>query len=385
MNHEVKFGVPAPDDVLALMQAGIIATGVINIVIGFSIKALGKNRVDKVLPPIVTGSVACVIGFGLGKAALDMAFANGYWGIAFATLIITVACSHLLRGRGLLGMLPVMLGASFGYLLTALIAPDQINLNAVAAAPMFALPHFTLPNFSGPLLVTAVFSISIMAIATIPESTAHLYQISMYVDALAKQKGQPKVILDRHIGVNVICDGVGDIICGICGGPAGTNYGESNSLMAITRNYSGLALLAAGLMCVLFAFVSKLAAFITTVPVFVTGGLALYLFGAIGMQGIALIQQNKVDLFDPLQLAIGATIMVVGIGGNIGFLGGFLPIVIPGFPNGLPAIATAALVGIAMHLAFSMWKPRHPSWGPQQVPSVQLEAPRENPDPVREK
>jgi len=385
MNHEVKFGVPAPDDVLALMQAGIIATGVINIVIGFSIKALGKNRVDKVLPPIVTGSVACVIGFGLGKAALDMAFANGYWGIAFATLIITVACSHLLRGRGLLGMLPVMLGANFGYLLTALIAPDQINLNAVAAAPMFALPHFTLPNFSGPLLVTAVFSISIMAIATIPESTAHLYQISMYVDALAKQKGQPKVILDRHIGVNVICDGVGDIICGICGGPAGTNYGESNSLMAITRNYSGLALLAAGLMCVLFAFVSKLAAFITTVPVFVTGGLALYLFGAIGMQGIALIQQNKVDLFDPLQLAIGATIMVVGIGGNIGFLGGFLPIVIPGFPNGLPAIATAALVGIAMHLAFSMWKPRHPSWGPQQVPSVQLEAPRENPDPVREK
>ena len=51
---------------------------------------------------------------------------------------------------------------------------------------------------------------------------------------------------------------------------------------------------------------------------------ALYLFGVIGMQGIALMQENKVDMFDPLTLAVGATIMVVGIGGNIGFEGGFL-------------------------------------------------------------
>jgi uracil permease len=89
------------------------------------------------------------------------------------------------------------------------------------------------------------------------------------------------------------------------------------------------------------------------VPVFVSGGLALYLFGVIGMQGIALMQAKQVDLFDPLQLGIGATVLVVGIGGNIGFPGGFLPIVVPGvFPQGLPAIATAAVLGIAMNVAF---------------------------------
>src|SRR6185295_7321961 len=103
----------------------------------------------------------------------------------------------------------------------------------------------------------------------------------------------------------------------------------------------------------LLAFVGKLSAFVATIPVFVSGGLALYLFGVVGMQGIALMQENKVDLFDPLTLAVGATIMVIGIGGNIGFPGGFLPIKIPGvFPDGLPAIATAAMVGIVLNLVF---------------------------------
>jgi uracil permease len=54
--------------------------------------------------------------------------------------------------------------------------------------------------------------------------------------------------------------------------------------------------------------------------------------------------------------------MVIGIGGNIGYEGGFLPIKIPGlFPNGLPAIATAAVVGIVLNLVFSAFKPRVPA------------------------
>ena len=109
---------------------------------------------------------------------------------------------------------------------------------------------------------------------------------------------------------------------GLFGATAGTNYGENNSLMAITRNYSGPALMAAGVICILLAFVGKLSAFVATIPVFVSGGLALYLFGVIGMQGIALMQENKVNLFDPLQLAVGAVILVIGIGGNIGFPAG---------------------------------------------------------------
>ena len=124
--------------------------------------------------------------------------------------------------------------------------------------------------------------------------------------------------------------------------------------MAITRNYSGPALIGAGIISILLAFIGKLSALVGTVPLAVSGGLAIYLFGVIGMQGIALMIEHKVNLFDPKQLAIGATIMVVGIGGHIGYEGGFLPIdILPSiFPNGLPAIATAAVMGILLNVIF---------------------------------
>jgi len=368
MGHKVQFGVPAPDEVISVLQTGIIATGILNIIIGFVIKAVGKPVVDRVLPPVITGSVACVIGIGLAKAALDMSLTvvPGYWVIAFLTLIATVAFSYLLQGRGLAGMLPILLGAVFGYLLTFAVAPEQINLQKVAETPLIVAPHLTWPALSGPMVATAIFSISIMAIATIPESTAHLYQISLYADRLAEEQGREKPRLDRYVGWNLVFDGVGDALHGLLGATAGTNYGENNSLMAITRNYSGPALFAAGVICILLAFVGKLSALAATIPVFVSGGLALYLFGVIGMQGIALMQEHKVNLFDPLQLALGAVIMVIGIGGNIGYPGGFLPIQVPGvFPDGLPAIATAAVVGIVMNFVFTWIKP-----GPQPAAAL---------------
>jgi uracil permease len=182
-----------------------------------------------------------------------------------------------------------------------------------------------------------------------------LYQISLYVDRFAEATGREKYHLDENIGWNLVFDGVGDFLHGLVGATAGTNYGENNSLMAITRNYSGPALIAAGVIAILLAFVGTLAELIRSVPLAVTGGLAVYLFGVIGMQGIALMQEHKVSMFDARNLAIGATIMVVGIGGNIG-LGGFIPVVIPGvFPNGLPAIATAAVLGILMNLVFLLF------------------------------
>jgi len=348
------FGQPVADEVIQTMQAGIVATGILNIIVGFIIRAVGKAAVDKVLPPVVTGSVAAIIGFGLAFAALNLANAN--WLIAILTLLLTVFFSVYLRGFA--GMLPVLLGGVVGYILSAILAPGSVNFQPVLDANVFQLPHVTFPNFAGPMVGTAIISIAIMAIATIPESTAHLYQISLYVDRFAEETGREKYHLDQNIGFNLILDGVGDFLHGLVGATAGTNYGENNSLMAITRNYSGPALLGAGVIAILLAFVGTLAALVGSVPLAVSGGLAIYLFGVIGMQGIALMQENNVSMFDARNLAVGATIMVVGIGGNIGFSGGFIPITIPVlFPNGLPAIATAAVLGILLNLVFLIFKP----------------------------
>ena len=321
------------------------------------IRAVGKQTIDMILPPIVTGSVAAIIGFGLAAAALGMASAN--WAVAILTLVVTILFSVYLQGRGFIGMLPVLLGSIVGYIASALIAPGSVDFTPVATASWFAVPNFTFPSFSGAMVGTAIFSVSIMAIATIPESTAHLYQISLYVDRLATDMKQEKYELDKNIGFNLILDGVDDTLKGLLGATAGTNYGENNSLMAISRNYSGPALIGAGVIAVLLGFVGKLAGLVQTVPLAVSGGLAIYLFGAIGMQGIALMQEHKVSMFDPRNLAVGATIMVVGIGGNIGYEGGFLPIpILQGlFPSGLPAIATAAVLGILVNAIFLIFKP----------------------------
>ncbi|MCL4275078.1 MAG: xanthine permease [Anaerolineales bacterium] len=351
------FGTPLPDNVISTIQAGIVVTGLLNIVIGFVIQAVGKDKIDMVLPPIVTGSVAAIIGFGLAFAALDLAAAN--WGVGIVTLLSTIMFSVYLQNRGFLGMIPVILGAVVGYIFSAVTEPGSVSFASVAAAPWFAVPNFTFPTFSGAMVGTAIFSVSVMAIATIPESTAHLYQIGLYVDRFAKDTKREPYHLDKHIGFNLVLDGIDDTLKGLFGATAGTNYGENNSLMAITRNYSGPVLIAAGVIAALLGFIGKLAGLIQTVPLAVSGGLAIYLFGAIGMQGIALMQEHKVSMFNPRNLAVGAVIMVVGIGGNIGFEGGFLPIpILQGlFPSGLPAIATAAVLGILVNAVFLIFKP----------------------------
>ncbi|HET7144681.1 MAG TPA: solute carrier family 23 protein, partial [Anaerolineales bacterium] len=311
------FGVPLPDEVISTIQAGIVVTGLLNIIFGLIIRAIGKDKIDLILPPIVTGSVAAIIGFGLAFAALGQ-MANANFLVALITLFMTVLFSVYLQNRGFLGMIPVLLGALVGYIVSMLIDPNPGQFTPFASAAWFAVPHFTFPAFSGAMVATAIFSVSIMAIATIPESTAHLYQISLYVDRLAEDTGREKYELDKNIGFNLVLDGIDDTLKGLLGATAGTNYGENNSLMAITRNYSGPALISAGVIAILLGFVGKLAGLVQTVPLAVSGGLAIYLFGVIGMQGIALMQEHKVSMFDPRNLAIGAVIMIVGIGGNIG-------------------------------------------------------------------
>jgi uracil permease len=339
---------------------GIVATGVVNIIVGFLIRYIGKESLDKVLPPVITGSVAAVIGIALAFAALDMAAAH--WGVALVTLLVTILFSVYLQGKGFIGLLPVLLGAIAGYIVS--IPFGLVDFSPVTQAAWFRIPRFSLPAFGDPRAWGAVGTIAVIAIATIPESTAHLYQISLYVDELAARMGRKRYHLDKLIGLNLILDGLGDFINGMFGGVAGTNYGENNSLMVITRNYSGPALIAGGAIAILLGFVGKLAGLVNSVPLAVTGGLAIYLFGVIGMQGVALMMAEKVNLYDPKQLAIGAVILVIGIGGNIGY-GGNLPInILTGiFPDGLPAIATAAVVGIVINAIFLIF-------GSPEVPVV---------------
>ncbi|NLF03027.1 MAG: xanthine permease, partial [Anaerolineales bacterium] len=226
-----------------LAQVGIVATGVVNVIVGFLVRLVGKRALDRVLPPVITGSVAMVIGISLAFTALDMA--NAHWGVALITFFVTVILSVYLQNTGFIGLLPVLLGGLVGYLVS--IPFGLVDPAVITSEAWLRVPKFTLPAFGDPRAWSAVATIAVIAIATIPESTAHLYQISLYVDQLADRMHRERYRLDRLIGLNLILDGVGDFINGMFGGVAGTNYGENNSLMVITRNYSGPSLIAAGI------------------------------------------------------------------------------------------------------------------------------------------
>jgi uracil permease len=338
-----------------IVQVGIMGTGILEILVGLLIMRIGKEALDKVLPPVITGSVAIVIGIALAGVALSEASAN--WTVALITLIVTIIFSVYLQNRGLIGMLPILLGAIVGWLVS--LAFNLVNFQIIADAQWFRMPAFTFPAFGDPNAWAAITGIALIAIATIPESTAHLYQMSLYIDQLAKELGRAPLEIKRLIGLNLVADGADDLVVGFLGGCAGTNYGENNSLMAITRCYSVPVLMAAGVIAILLGFIGKLAAVVNTVPVAVVGGLSIYLFGVIGMQGIALIQSEKVNLFEPRQLAIGSIILVTGIGGNLGLENGMFPFPIPVlFPSGIPAIVFSALLGILVNLIFLILPPK---------------------------
>ncbi len=351
-----------------LVQVGIIGTAVFEILIGLLIMRVGKAALDRVLPPVITGSVAIVIGIALAGAALNMA--GAHWGVAFITLVATVLFSVYLQGRGLLGMLPILLGAVVGYVVA--VPLGLVDFAVIGAAPWLRVPAITLPAFGDSRAWGAIISISLIAIATIPESTAHLYQMSLYIDQLAKELGRAPLKIKNLIGLNLVADGCDDLVVGMLGGCAGTNYGENNSLMAITRNYSVPVLMVAAGIAIVLGFVGKLAAVVNTLPVAVTGGLSIYLFGVIGMQGVALIQSEKVNLFEPRQLAVGAIILVTGIGGNLALADGVYPFYVPVlFPNGIPAIVFAALVGILLNLVFLALPPAR--FGVQERENINLD------------
>lgn len=348
---------------IATAQFGIVMSGFVSIAAGLIIRFSGRKAIDKVLPPTVTGSIAMIIGLSLAANAVGNAAAipsaveeaqkalatNMAWVIALITLISTIAYSVYLKGK--LSQLPILFGLLTGYVAALIIGAVTgvpfVTFNNAGLTGIFNLPEFTLPKPS----MAAVAAIMPIAIATIPESTAHVYQLDIYVNDLAKKKGSNKKynIADK-LGLNLIGDGMGDIISGFIGGPAGTNYGENISTMAISKVFSTAVLFGAAILTMIIACFTPLINLVYSIPTSVIGGLSIYLFGVIAAQGITIMLDRKVDMFSSKNLAVIATILIVGLGGSFGFAGGM----IPAFGTKFPALATAAVVGIVLNLILSI-------------------------------
>lgn len=331
-----SFGTPASDLLIGQAQFGIIASGLVSIGAGLLVNKLGREKIEQILPPSVTGSIAMVIGISLAAVAMTSASVN--WLLAIVTLVSTILYSVYLKG--IWGQLPILLGILTGYAVAAL--TGNVDFASILNGTIIQIPHFTAPVVSW----TAVLAVMPIAIATIPESSAHLFQLDIYVNDLARKLGRKETDISNRLGSNLIGDGIGDIVSALIGGPAGTNYGENLSTMAITKNFSVWVLGTAAIMAMVLAFVAPLSGLVLSVPSAVINGACIYLFGIIGAQGAAILIERKVDMFDSKNLAVISTILIIGLGGTYGFSGGMIPF----YGMQLPAIATAALFGIVLNI-----------------------------------
>ena len=356
-----------PVEAIQYAQFGIILSGLVSIAAGLLVRFSGRAAVEKILPASITGPIAMVIGLTLAGNALGDAIPNvtevsadtTCWIIvSLVTLLSTILYSKYLKG--FLGQLPLLLGALTGCAVAAAMyfigdvnlfraMPEAAlagSLWKLGSGAVFAVPAFSFPRVSW----TAVAAIMPIAIATIPESTAHMYQLDIYVNDVARKKGEkmPYSLIDM-LDKNLIGDGICDMISGIVGGPAGTNYGENISTMAITRVFSVPVMAAAAIIAMAVSCFTPLIRAIYGIPVAVIGGLEIYLFGAIAAQGVAIMIDKKVDMFSSKNIAVIASIMVIAIGGNYAFGGN-----IPFFGINVPCIAGAAIFGILLNLVLSI-------------------------------
>lgn len=354
-----------PAELISYAQFGIIMSGFVSIAAGLIVRYSGRDAVEKILPPTITGSISMIIGLTLAGNALSDAAPNlsstgvyassWVWVVSLVTLLSTIIFARYLKG--VLGQIPLLLGALVGCLTAGLIyffggsdyslfrsmSDAALNSSIWSFGPI-AVPAFTLPKFSS----AAVVAIMPIAIATIPESTAHIYQIDICVNDLAKKKGKGKYNLVDKLDRNLIGDGICDMISGFIGGPAGTNYGENISTMAITKVFSIPVLIIASIIAMVISFFTPLMQVIYGIPLAVIGGLEIYLFGAIAAQGVAIMIDKKVDMFNTKNIAVIATIVVIGIGGQYAFGGN-----IPFFGLNVPCIAGAAIFGIIINFILS--------------------------------
>ena len=282
---------------IAAQAGSILVTGLVLAAVGVAVKIAGRRVLDAVMPPAVTGAIVALIGLNLAPNAAEN-FASQPLVAAVTLLVILLAT---VAGRGMVSRLSILLGVVVGWVFAALtgnLGDDAVA--AIDAAPWVGLPEFHAPSFN----VSAIAVALPVLVVLIAENVGHVKAVSEMT----------KRDLDDLAGDALIADGLASTLAGGFGGSGTTTYAENIGVMAATRVYSTAAYWVAAFTAILLAFVPKFGALIFTIPTGVLGGACIVLYGLIGMLGVRIWQDNKVDFTDPANLTAAAVALIVGIG-----------------------------------------------------------------------
>ena len=346
---------------LVYASVGVACAGLLYLVLALICRAVGSKRVMRFFPPVVTGPIIIAIGLILAPSAINNCSSN--WWIALVAIAVVIACN--IWGKGMLKIVPILMGVLVSYIAAVIFLPEARAsvAQAVAEAKWIGLPVqaentvfslFGAENFDSGFLVTAIITIVPIAFATMME---HVGDISAIGGTIEKN-----LIEDPGLHRTLIGDGIGTTIAALFGAPANTTYGETTGVLVLTKVYDPRVIRIAAYFAVVLSFCPKFAALIKAMPTATIGGVSIILYGMISAVGVRNMVENHTDFQKSRNVIVAAVILGLAIG--INFSGNLGAIITPEKSNlatgaisftvgqmqiGLSGLAVASIVGIILN------------------------------------
>lgn len=272
---------------------GVVAVGVLLIIVGGVVHVVGTRWIDLTLPPVVTGAIVALIGFNLAPVAKQNFETGPLLGIVTLVLLVGVLGFF----RGMIGRLAIFIAVVAGYVLALFLG--EVDTSGIAAAPWIGLPQFQTPTFS--LSVLPLFLPAVIAL--IAENIGHVKSVGQMT----------RTDVDPLMGRALAADGVATTLAGIGGGSATTTYAENIGVMAATRVYSTAPYWIAAGVALALSLCPKVGAAIAAIPGGVLGGATVVLYGLVGILGVRIWLTNHVDFSLPINQMTAAIPLIIGI------------------------------------------------------------------------
>ena len=319
---------------LPIALGGIIACGVVYALIGFLVMAIGTNWIERLMPPVVTGAVVMIIGLNLAPVTV-----TGVAGKPFELVmtLMTVLCMSMIAVfvNGFAPRLMLLLGLILAYVIYIL-ATNVLHLGTpIDFTPISQAHWFGTPNFSQPVFdANAMLIIVPVALILVAENLGH-------IKAVGAMTGEN---LTPQLGKAFVADGVATALSAGVGGTGMTTYGENIGVMAVTRVYSTIVFVVAGVFAVFLGLSPKFGVLIQTIPSPILTGASIVVFGLITIAGVRIWVDNQVDFSNNKNLMVGAITIILGTG-NFGLIIGSFD---------LGGIGTATFVAILLNYVLDL-------------------------------
>jgi len=302
-----------PDFLMKLseVKGALIIAGLVYAAFSLLIKIFGYEKVNKLLPPIVTGPIIIVIGLRLSSSAINSAFYyNGEFSlkaILVTAVILTTVIVISVFAKGIFNLMPILFAIIIGYLVC--LPLGFCDFTAVQEAHVLSFMDqdilaqlLTIPVFK----MDAIIAIAPIALVTLIE---HVGDITTNGAVVGKN-----FMVDPGIHRTILGDGVATAFAGLLGGPANTTYGENTGVLAVTKVYDPSVIRVAAVFAIILGVFGKFGGFISSIPGPVTGAISIVLYGMISAVGVRILVNSRLNFGNSRNLMIAAIIFVVGIG-----------------------------------------------------------------------